>query len=175
MKTLRSVPQKKMMYVLIAATAIAILLGILISQENSAKPGPASVQPVAAAGALVSPDPFYEFGKISMEAGNVSHRFTIENTGGTPITITKLYTSCMCTTATLITLAGKKGPFGMIGHAAIPTIAETLAPEGRVQVEIVFDPKAHGPAGVGRIERVITVENDAGKPLELGFVAMVRP
>jgi hypothetical protein len=81
----------------------------------------------------------------------------------------------MCTTATLITLAGKKGPFGMPGHAPIPSITEIMAPEGRAQVEIVFDPKAHGPAGVGRIERVITLENNTGKPLELGFVAMVTP
>jgi hypothetical protein len=75
----------------------------------------------------------------------------------------------------LITLAGKKGPFGMIGHAAIPAIAETLVPGGRARVEIVFDPAAHGPAGVGRIERAIMAETNAGKPLELGFVAMVTP
>lgn len=175
METLKIMPHKKMFYILIAVTVIAILLGIFISQEKTTKPRPDSDRPLAAAGALVSPDPFFDFGKISMAAGNVSHRFTIENTGGTAITLTKLYTSCMCTTATLITLAGKKGPFGMPGHAAIPSITEIMAPEGRAQVEIVFDPKAHGPAGVGRIERVITVETKAGKPLELGFVAMVRP
>ncbi len=175
METIKDMAHKKMLYALIAVTVIVILLGIYISQENTTQPRPDSDRPLAAAGVLVSPDPFFDFGKISMAAGNVSHRFTIENTGGSAITITKLYTSCMCTTATLITLAGKKGPFGMPGHAAIPSIAEIMAPEGRAQVEIVFDPKAHGPAGVGRIERVITVETKAGRPLELGFVAMVTP
>lgn len=175
METLRVMPHKKVFYVLVAVTVIAILIAIFISQEKTTKPRPVSEQQPAAVSTLVSPDPFFDFGKISMAAGNVSHKFTIENTGQTPITITKLYTSCMCTTATLITLAGKKGPFGMPGHAAIPTIAETLMPGGRARVEIVFDPAAHGPAGVGRIERVITAETNAGKPLELGFVAMVTP
>lgn len=181
METIKDTTHKKMLYTLIAFTVIVILLGIYISQENAAQPKPDSNRPVATAsapaavGALASPGPFHDFGKISMAAGNVSHRFTIENTGGSAITVTKLYTSCMCTTATLITLAGKKGPFGMPGHAPIPSITEIMAPEGRARVEIVFDPKAHGPAGVGRIERVITVENNAGKPLTLGFVAMVAP
>lgn len=181
METIKDTTHKKMLYTLIAVTAIVILLGIYISQENAAQPKPDANRPVATAsasaavGALASPGPFHDFGKISMAAGNVSHRFTIENTGGSAITVTKLYTSCMCTTATLITLAGKKGPFGMPGHTPIPSITEIMGPEGRAQVEIVFDPKAHGPAGVGRIERVITVENNAGKSLELGFVAMVTP
>ncbi len=181
METIKDTTHKKMLYTLIAVTVIVILLGIYVARENAAQPKPDSNQPVAAAsalataGALVSPDPFFSFGNISMAAGNVSHRFTIENTGGSAITVTKLYTSCMCTTATLITLAGKKGPFGMPGHSPIPGITEVLAQEGRAQVEIVFDPKAHGPAGVGRIERVITVENSTGKPLQLGFVAMVSP
>lgn len=181
METIKVMTHRKMLYTLIAVTVVVILLGIYVSRENATKPGADSGRPVAAAGALavagalVSPDPFFDFGKISMAAGKVTYRFTIENTGGTAITLTKLHTSCMCTTATLITLAGKKGPFGMPGHAPIPGITEIMAPEGRAQVEIVFDPKAHGPAGVGRIERVITVENTAGKPLELGFVAMVRP
>jgi len=181
METIKDTTHKKMFFALITVTVIVILLGIYVARENAAPSKSESNQPVAtaspvaAAGALVSNDSYFNFGDISMAAGNVSHRFAIENTGGTPITLTKLYTSCMCTTATLITLAGRKGPFGMPGHTPIPGITEILAPEGRAQVEIVFDPKAHGPAGVGRIERVITVENSAGKPLELGFVAMVRP
>lgn len=175
METLKVMPHRKIFYVLIAITVIAILLGIFISQEKTTKPRPDTARQLAAVSPLVSPDPFFDFGKISMAAGKVSHKFTIENTGQTALTITKLYTSCMCTVATLITLAGKKGPFGMPGHAAIPSISETLAPGGRARVEIVFDPAAHGPAGVGRIERVITVETKAGKPLELGFVAMVTP
>ncbi len=175
METLRVMPHRKIFYTLVAATVAAILIAIFISQERAARPGADSGKPVAAASALVSPSPFFDFGTISMAAGKVSHRFTIENTSRNAVTITKLYTSCMCTVATLITLAGKQGPFGMPGHAAIPSIAETLTPEGRAQVEIVFDPAAHGPAGVGRIERVITVQTNAGRPLELGFVSMVTP
>ena len=42
-------------------------------------------------------------------------------------------------------------------------------------VEVVFDPAAHGPAGIGPIERVVTIENSAGRPLELAFNATVTP
>lgn len=175
MEALRITSHRKIFYALVTATAIAIALAVFISQDQATKPVPGPAREAAAGSALTSPEPFFDFGRISMATGKVSHRFTIENTGRTAITITKLYTSCMCTTATLITLAGKKGPFGMPGHAAIPGIAETLLPEGRAQVEIVFDPAAHGPAGVGRIERAITIQTNAGRPLELGFVAMVTP
>jgi hypothetical protein len=81
----------------------------------------------------------------------------------------------MCTTATLVTPSGRRGPFGMPGHTPIPSIRERLAPGEMAQVEVVFDPAAHGPAGVGRIDRTVTLQNDAGAPLELAFTAMVTP
>ena len=110
-----------------------------------------------------------------MAAGNVSHLYWIKNISGDSLTITKLSTSCMCTVATLITPAGKKGPFGMAGHGPTPRLVERLAPGETAQVEVVFDPAAHGPAGIGRTERIVTVGNDAGLPLELRFSAMVTP
>lgn len=110
-----------------------------------------------------------------MAAGNVSHVFDIRNSGSEPVTLTKLTTSCMCTTATLITRAGKIGPFGMPGHAPSGGVNERLAPGETARVEMVFDPAAHGPAGVGEIERSVMIRNSAGRPLELRFVALVTP
>lgn len=174
MKALKPATSKTI-YVLIAVTAIVIALGVLRSRENIAKPGlDSQVQPAAAA-ALSSPEPFFDFGNISMAAGNVSHRFRIRNTGAVPTIITKLTTSCMCTAATLITRAGRKGPFGMPGHGPVAGIAERLAPGEDARVEIVFDPTAHGPAGIGLNERSVTVRSDSGQALELRFRAMVKP
>ena len=110
-----------------------------------------------------------------MAAGKVSHRYPIRNGGAASLTVTRIYTSCMCTEATLARPGGKKGPFGMPGHGPAERIAEGFAPGEAAFVDIVFDPQAHGPAGVGRIERVVTIENSAGRPLELGFLAMVTP
>jgi hypothetical protein len=81
----------------------------------------------------------------------------------------------MCTTALLVKGVKQFGPFGMPGHAPIPAIDQTLAPGERAYVEVVFDPAAHGPAGVGLIERVVTIENSAQQPVQLAFSARVTP
>ncbi len=126
------------------------------------------------AGELVAAEPFYDLGTISMAAGKISRVFTITNSGGTPVQVKKIYTSCMCTTATLTTKEGKAGPFGMPGHAAIPTISHIIAPNEEASVEIVYDPAAHGPAGVGKVRRIIYIETDVqNPPLELTFEANV--
>ena len=184
-------PKRKTLYALVAGTAIVILFGIYFSsqkispqprsgyQEPPAAGQPAAGQPVAgqrnSARALASFSPFFDFGKISMAAGNVSKVYWIKNISGDPLTVTQLSTSCMCTVATLITPAGKKGPFGMPGHGPASRLAERLAAGASAQVEVVFDPAAHGPAGIGQTDRVVTIENDAGLPLELRFSAMVTP
>lgn len=187
----KPVTQRKTLYALAAGTAIVILVGIYFSsQQTSPQPKsgyqeqPAAGQPTAGqptAGqrsgvrALASVSPFYNFGKISMAAGNVSKVYWIKNISGDPLNINKLSTSCMCTDATLITREGRKGPFGMPGHGPTPRIEERLAPGESAQVEVVFDPAAHGPAGIGQTDRIVTIENDAGLPLELRFSAMVTP
>ena len=124
---------------------------------------------------LTTTETNFDFGTISMANGKVSHLFTVTNTGTEPITINKLYTSCMCTIASIMNGAEKLGPFGMPGHTGIPAIKVPLAPGATTQVEAVFDPAAHGPAGVGTISRVVILENSAGKHLEIGFTANVTP
>ena len=171
---------RKILYGVIAAAVGAIAFGIYASQSTLTRSGEAqaatasTTQP-SGTGVLASMAPFYNFGTVAMSAGNVTHRYTISNLGQAPVTITKLFTSCMCTTATLMTPSGRRGPFGMPGHAPIPSIREQLRPGEMAQVEVVFDPNAHGPVGIGRIDRTITLENDGGKPFELAFSAMVRP
>ena len=167
----------RMLYALIAISIIAIGFGIYSSQQRAAAPkAQAAAQPAAQRGALVSARPNYDFGTISMKAGNVSTTYRITNEGAEPLALDKIYTSCMCTTATLITANGRKqGPFGMPGHGPLKPATGQLAPGEVALLEVVFDPAAHGPSGVGRIERVVTVETKGARPLELWMVAMVRP
>ena len=63
----------------------------------------------------------------------------------------------------------------MPGHGAIPRINQTINPNEEAVVEVVFDPAAHGPAGVGRIGRTVVIENNSGAPVELSFIALVTP
>jgi hypothetical protein len=150
---------------------------VAVSPASSASPAsPASPAGTSAvSGALKAREASFDFGAISMAAGNVSHRYWFRNEGTTPILISKIYTSCMCTTAALVKGGRMVNRFGMPGHGVLPKVAESLAPGEAAYIEAVFDPAAHGPAGLGRTERVVTIEHDAGGPLELRFVADVRP
>lgn len=117
----------------------------------------------------------YDFGSISMAAGKVMRQFKVNNTGNKPVNIEKMYTSCMCTSALLIIGEKRFGPVGMPGHTAIPYLNQIMGAGESVIVEVTFDPAAHGPAGVGHIERTVTLENNAGQPVLLRFAATVTP
>ena len=111
-----------------------------------------------------------------MAQGKVSHEFTIKNVGKEPLKLGKMYTSCMCTTVSLLLNGEKKGPFGMPGHTPLPKVNKEIQPGGSAQIEVIFDPAAHGPAGVGIIERVAYVEGSSlAEPLEFGIKAFVTP
>lgn len=169
--------------IILGAGAVILVIGGLVV---AAKPEPVTKSPTAvelvkassagnSAGRLSAAQTKFSFGPISMARGKVTHRYPITNTGTEPIVIRKLYTSCMCTTAALVK-NGKAGEaFGMPGHSPIPTINVPINPREEAFVEVIFDPAAHGPAGVGPIERVVTLENNGGQPLELQFAALVSP
>ncbi|MBI2959718.1 MAG: DUF1573 domain-containing protein [Betaproteobacteria bacterium] len=157
---------------------LAVVMVIVFGIPKPEAKAPATVEKIESprsSGALAARESKFDFGSISMAAGKVTHNYWIRNTGATPIVITKLYTSCMCTTAALVKAGRKFDPYGMPGHGYIPALNEPLAPNEDAMIEIVFDPAAHGPAGVGPIERVVTIENNAAPPLELALSAVVTP
>lgn len=150
---------------------VAVFAGLVWASQPGQAPPSASGGPSA----LTADETRYDFGTVSMASGTVSHRFTFKNTGSSAVTLAKLYTSCMCTTATLQASGRSIGPFGMLGHGFVPSFSQALEPGAAGEIEVVFDPAAHGPAGVGRIDRVVTLEPDAGAPLEFKFTAVVTP
>ncbi|MBI5401244.1 DUF1573 domain-containing protein [Candidatus Wolfebacteria bacterium] len=125
---------------------------------------------------LAASEKLYDFGTISMKNGNVTKDFTVENPGDTDIFIPSLVTSCMCTKAFIVESDGlAKGPFGMPGMGYVPPANETIkAGENRI-VRVVYDPNAHGPAGVGPIDRFITLTDKSGGQLQLEIKALVTP
>jgi len=127
-------------------------------------------------GALIATEVFHNFGSISMKDGLVTKDFVINNPTDNPVIVTNLSTSCMCTTAFLVGPNGQaKGPFGMPGHNLASPISETIgAGEERV-IRVVYDPNAHGPAGIGPTTRFITISDASGKSLELEIKALVTP
>ncbi len=170
---------RKTLYGLIGISVVVIAFGVYRSFESVAGPQPQATGPAQAAsaqsGALISMRPSLDLGTVSMAAGKLSFSYLVKNGGGEPLTIKRIYTSCMCTNATLVTATERKGPFGMPGHGLPTAVKAQLAPEETASVAVVFDPAAHGPSGLGRIERFVTVESAEAPPLELRMVVSVQP
>lgn len=171
--------------VLIVLTLVIAVIVAKPGSEPAATVGAASsaraattATTVAASGpveALTAPAPNFDFGSVSMAAGNVTHRYWFRNDSDAPVLLKRIYTSCMCTTATLVKSARVVGSYGMPGHGPMPDVNESFAPGEAAYVDVVFDPAAHGPAGLGPTERVVSIESAAGQRLQLAFVANVRP
>lgn len=167
--------QKKVTAIVIGLSAFILLvvIGLVLSYRPPTTPNQAQATgPTVLAAEVMAQD----FGTVSMANGPVSKVFTIKNPTDNTATIQKLYTSCMCTSATLIQNSQRIGPFGMPGHGGpIPTIAQTLNAGESAEVEVTFDPAAHGPAGVGPIQRDVYIETVGGGRLVLQIKAQVTP
>ena len=125
---------------------------------------------------LKSEEKLFDFGTISMAKGKVSHEFKVTNESDQPITLKKIHTSCMCTATNFILNQKKYGPFGMQGMGGGVTSANvTINPGESAMAEAIYDPAAHGPAGVGPIDRFIYLEDAFGGRLELEIKALVTP
>lgn len=124
---------------------------------------------------LSSDQQSYDFGTISMKNGKVKTTFKLKNPTAEALTLSKLYTTCMCTEAKLIVNNATEGPFGMPGHGSIPTFEQKLEPNQEADIEVEYDPNAHGPSGVGRIERSVIVEGQGGKLATFNIIANVTP
>jgi hypothetical protein len=164
----------------ISALVLLAIVGLMLWGRSNATAG---AQPANHAGApeggkpsaLTASEALYDFGTISMKNYLVEHKFTISNNTASPIFVPTIYTSCMCTTAYLETPTGEKGPFGMQGMGYVPPSNETIAPGESRQLRVVYDPNAHGPAGVGTIDRFIYVQDDKGGVLSFEVKAVVTP
>ena len=166
-----------------AAIALALGIAVIAARPGAVPAGPVVAAPQATSMPNVAPaqdglqarETDYDFGSISMAAGKVTHRFWFRNEGSVPVTMRRIYTSCMCTAATLVKGMKIINTYGMLGHGPLPAVNVALIPGEAAFVDVVFDPAAHGPAGLGPTRRVVTIESDASRPVELRFAANVRP
>lgn len=105
----------------------------------------------------------YELGNIPYSGGIVTKEYEIKNSSGQDLKLRKITTSCMCTTAS-INIDGKESvPYGMeMDGVANPIISLIIKSGGTAKVTAKFDPAAHGPAGVGPVQRSIYLFFDSG-------------
>ena len=159
--------------IIITLLIVAGLIGFIwLGSKNQKSP----VEDSGIKSALTSSEYVYDFGSISMKDGDVTKEFTVINGTDKDIVFPTLVTSCMCTKAYFVSPDGKtKGPFGMPGMGYVPPLDETIkAGESRI-IRAVYDPNAHGPAGVGVIDRFVTLTDTTGSSLKLEIKAVVTP
>lgn len=125
---------------------------------------------------LTASESIYDFGTISMKDGNVTKDFIITNNTNRDIKISRVITSCMCTEALIVRENGTtNGPFGMDGMGYVPPANETIAAGKSIAIRAIYDPNAHGPAGVGIIDRFINLTDESGDEMQLEIKAVVTP
>lgn len=166
---------KNFIFYAVIVVILALLIGWgIVGKEN--QNGPSNTQ-ASIAGALTSTEKSFDFRSISMKNGKVSHIFELKNEEPDALTIKKVYTSCMCTRASILDSAGKNlGDFSMPGHGGGSPTADIKVNAGEtIKVEAIFDPNAHGPSGTGLAKRSVYLETDSQKTpkVELQFSANV--
>lgn len=159
--------------VIFGAAIVLALAGLMVwGRSSQTSEVPHDSGPI---GSLKVSEQSYDFGTIAMKDGLVNHVFRITNTSGKDIHIKKISTSCMCTNAYLESAKGKKGPFGMEGMGYLPPADETIPAGESRDITVVYDPNAHGPAGVGTIDRLVYLTDASGGTLQLEIKAVVTP
>lgn len=166
--------------IILGALVVALLFGAVFLLGYSGRGSTAaSVQNAGQSNGrsgLVAPQPFYNFGTISMKNGDVSYDFTVTNPTDKDITVPTLVTSCMCTRALIIEPDGTtKGPFKMPGMGYVPPADEIIKAGESRTIRVIYDPNAHGPAGVGPIDRFAILTDADGGTVQLEIKAVVTP
>ena len=162
--------------IIIISLIIMSFIGLLIWSQSLPKDNSTVLGTNNSQGFLSADETNYDFGTISMANKLVNKVFKITNTTNQDVTIDSIVTSCMCTAAYLEGAEGELGPFGMPGHGGLigNRVSETIRPGESRDLKVVFDPNAHGPSGVGAINRSITLTGKSGK-LQLLIEAVVTP
>ena len=117
----------------------------------------------------------YDLGEVPMGNGLVTREYKVKNTTSQILKLKKIVTSCMCTKAKVKTISGESKLFGMEGHGDknAPVNLE-ITPGEEALVTAIFDPAAHGPQGVGPIDRTVTlIFSDPAGIVELRFFGKV--
>ena len=152
-----------------------VVVGLIWFSNNSKTKTPTAAINEKFSGVLALKESQYDFGAVSMAKGKVSKEFALENKSQGDVKIGEVFTSCMCTEAELKVGDRTAGPFGMQGHTASSVYLVMKSGE-TLTVKVIFDPAAHGPSGVGPIERQVAIYTSAGKdPILLDFKAVVTP
>lgn len=129
---------------------------------------------VGAAKIDISPSE-YDAGNMPIGGGLVKHTYEIQNTGEDNLKISRIWTSCMCTTAKLRVGDRESDEFGM--HDNPLFWSEEIAPGETGYLDVSFDPAFHGPGGTGNVVREVylTTNDPQNKKAKAKLFVTVTP
>lgn len=157
---LKKMKNKNIIYVIGTIIFIGILILMVANSKNAAPENKTAVSSVSTLSVLNNN---FDFKTLEMKDGKVTHNFEVKNNGSEPVVIKKAYTSCACTTASILDASGDKyGLFGMQGHKGLLLNTNIEVKPGEIAtVTAIFDPATHGPKGVGKIKRIIYLDTNS--------------
>lgn len=160
--------EKKILLV-IAFFSLIILVGGTVLLAGSGKS--AQVTLTQNAKAQVDQKNF-DWGNISFNGDYATKTFIIRNTGTDNLKLTNIRTSCHCTKAQVV-VEGNTSPY--FGMNTISSWVGEISPNKEANLVVIFDQRYHGDAGVGPINRFVSIEtNDASNPnLEFSLTGTV--
>ena len=134
--------------------SILVIVGVAFLLSKNSK-SEAEIPTGDISGLSASPES-YDLGEVVINGGIVSKDYEVKNTTSGSLSLKKIATSCMCTTAKLKVGDKETRLFGMemVGDKNPPLDLEIPAGE-RAKITVEFDPAAHGPEGVGPFDRIV--------------------
>lgn len=134
--------------------SILVIVGVAYLLSNKSK-SEAEIPTTEVAGLTATPES-YDLGEVAINGGIVSKDYEVKNTTSATLSLKKIATSCMCTTAKVRLGDKETRAFGMemVGDKNPPLDLNIPAGE-TAKVTVDFDPAAHGPEGVGAFDRIV--------------------
>lgn len=150
--------------------AVVVVIAVAVSRFPSAQGGPSDIAELSFA------EDAWDLGDVAMADGISVREIPFVNTTGEALIVTRMETSCMCTTVQIVRADGSKSALrGMPGHGGGSALSETIDSGEQATLVVRFDPNAHGPSATGPISREITLATDsrAQPEIRLSFTGNV--
>ena len=153
---------------LVAASILLFFVGIIQLKDAS-----------MSSAVLAVDSSMVDLGEIPIKGGIVEAKYTLQNNGSEPITITRGETSCMCTEAAIRSSDGTLSKrMKMPGHGApAGNMNIVIEPNETAELIAYYDPMAHGPNGTGPIKRDVMLQTNSkmSPTLSVSFQGVVIP
>lgn len=151
--------------VLIFLATLFLIGGVYLIIRNQTKVADSALPKVDPQDVQISPES-YDIGKVLMKNGFVIRESEIKNNSQNILRVKNIVTSCMCTRAQIV-FGDKRSRFYAMemSGAKNPNIDFDIPARTTAKLVIRFDPAAHGPAGVGPVDRSVwlTFADPVGK------------